>query len=130
MLCDVASKRYDLEPRLLSFSVAVCRIVEALPRTVIGRHAAGQLARSSTSPLANYAEAQAAESRRDFVHRLRICLKELRETLIWLRFIRLMGLSRGDPIDHATDECNELVAILATSVKTAMSGTANAGSVD
>jgi four helix bundle protein len=79
-------RRYDLEERLLGFAVQACRIVERLPPTVIGRHVGMQLVRSVTSPPANYAEAQGAESRRDFVHKLH-CLKELRETRAWLKFV-------------------------------------------
>jgi four helix bundle protein len=111
--------RFDLEARLLEFAVRVCRAVERFPRTLIGRHAAGQLVRAATSPAANYSEAQAAESRRDFVHKLRICLKELRETLVWLRFARRLELCQDEVIDQASGECNELIAILVTSIRTA-----------
>ena len=83
--------RYDLEDRLIAFAVVIYAACEQLPPTAAGRHVATQLIRSGTSPLANYGEAQAAESRRDFVHKLRICLKELRETSTWLKFIQRAG---------------------------------------
>src|SRR5439155_18270258 len=72
--------RHDLEDRLVNFACTACRLGERLPRTPLGQHAALQLARSSTSTLANYGEVQSAESRRDFIHKLVVCLKELHET--------------------------------------------------
>ena len=71
---------YDLEKRLLEYSARIIRLVERLPNTRAGNHVAGQLLRSGTSPLPNHGEAQAAESANDFVHKLKICLKELRES--------------------------------------------------
>jgi four helix bundle protein len=82
-----SSRRQDLEDRLIEFAVSVCTIARQLPRDELGSHVARQLIRSSTSPAANYAEAQGAESKRDFVHKMRICLKELRETLVWLTLV-------------------------------------------
>lgn len=75
---------YDLQDRLISFAVRVMNVVEALPNDRIGNHVAGQLLRSGTSPAPNYGEAQSAESRKDFVHKIKISLKELRETHVWL----------------------------------------------
>jgi four helix bundle protein len=77
------------------------------------------MARSSTSTFANYGEVQSAESRRDFIHKLGLCLKELRETRTWLKFIREMELAAVPQVDPASRECDELLAILATSIKTA-----------
>ena len=77
-----------------------------------------QIARSGTSPFANYSEAQAAESRQDFVHKLKVCLKELRETLAWLKFADRMNLC-PDNLEAAHNECNELVSIFVASIKTA-----------
>jgi four helix bundle protein len=111
--------QYDLEDRLLGFAVLACRAIRRFPPSLVGRHVAAQLVRSATSPAANYAEAVAAESRRDFVHKLRVCLKELRETRTWLKFVRRMGLPAGDEIANASRECEELIAILASSIKTA-----------
>jgi four helix bundle protein len=77
----------DLLERFLDFAARIGKVVDALPETRMGRHVAGQLVRSGTSPAPNYAEACGAESRKDFVHKLSICLKELRETHCWLQMI-------------------------------------------
>jgi four helix bundle protein len=77
------------------------------------------MARSSTSSFANYGEVQSAESRRDFIHKLGICLKELRETRTWLKFIRGMDLCSAESVDPVLRECDELLAILAASRRTA-----------
>jgi four helix bundle protein len=115
----MAPARYDLDERLVAFAVRVCRLTAGFPPSLIGRHAGLQLIRSVTSPAANYAEAQGAESRRDFVHKLRVCLKELREVATWLRFVGRMELSSGASVSEASRECDELIAIFATSVRTA-----------
>ena len=80
-------KSVQLGERLLDFGVRIGKVVDALPDTRMGWHVAGQLVRCGTSPAPNYEEGCAAESRNDFVHKLRICLKELRESRCWLRFI-------------------------------------------
>ena len=107
-----------LEDRLIDFGAAVCRSIRSLPNDLAGVHLCRQLVRSATSPAANYAEARGAESRRDFAHKLQICLKELRETYVWLRLVhRLYGskiVSR-----EVKNECNELIAIFVKSVLTA-----------
>ena len=77
----------ELSRRLLRFAVQVGRIADRLPDTRLGRHIAGQIVRCATSPPPNYEEACAAESRDDFIHKMSICLKELRETRMWLRLI-------------------------------------------
>ena len=74
------TKEYDLEDRLLDYAAQIIRLAESLPQTRAGNHVAGQLLRSGTSPLPNHGEAQAAESRKDFIHKLSICLKELKES--------------------------------------------------
>jgi four helix bundle protein len=81
-------RTYDLEERLLEYSVRIVKIVGRLPNTRTLGHVAGQLLRSGTSPYPNHGEAQAAESPKDFIHKLRISLKELRETQRWLRIIQ------------------------------------------
>ncbi|MFC1760571.1 four helix bundle protein [Planctomycetota bacterium] len=81
-------QEYDLKARLLEFSVRIIRLVDQLPNTRTGNHVGSQLLRSGTSPYPNHGEAQAAESRRDFVHKLRISLKELKETQRWIRLIQ------------------------------------------
>jgi four helix bundle protein len=77
----------ELESRLIDFAVRIIRLSARLPRTAAGKHIAGQILRSGTSPAPNYGEARGAESRADFVHKLRVVLKELNETSIWLRII-------------------------------------------
>jgi len=80
--------RFDLEDRLLEFSARVIRLVDALPNTRASNHIAGQLVRCGTSPYGNHGEVEAAESRKDFVHKLKVCLKELKETRRWLRLLQ------------------------------------------
>lgn len=115
----MAGARYDLEDRLIRFGAGVCRLTDRLPPTAVGKHIVVQLIRSATSPLANYGEVQGAESRRDFVHKLGICFKELRETRAWLKLISEMGLGIEDQLGPAIEESDELLAILATSIRTA-----------
>ena len=109
--------RYDLEDRLIDFAVQVCLLAEKLPATALGKHVRVQVARSGTSPFANYGEAQAAESRQDFLHKLKVCLKELRETMAWLKFIERMKLC-PDGVEAVRTECHALVAIFVVSVRT------------
>jgi four helix bundle protein len=82
---DHFGKPYDLSERFQEFADRIVSVIEALPDTRIGRRIADQLLRSGTSPLGNYEEACGTESRRDFIHKLRICLKEVRESRAWLR---------------------------------------------
>jgi four helix bundle protein len=111
---------FNLENRLIEFSVSIIRIVETLPKTRIGNHIAGQLIRSGTSPASNYGEAQSAESRTDFIHKMKVCLKELRETKIWLVIIdRAKLLKDQNEIDLILNENNELISIFVKSIKTA-----------
>ena len=111
--------KHDLEDRLIQFGRQVCTLGEKLPRTALGQHVSLQLARSSTSSFANYGEVQSAESRRDFIHKLGICLKELRETRTWLKLVREMDLASLAALDAVMQECDELLAIIATSIRTA-----------
>ena len=80
-------------------------------------HFAKQLLRSVTAPAANYGEARAAESRADFIHKMKICLKELRETDVWLQFVSALS-SDATPWRGLRDECDELIAIFVASLKT------------
>jgi four helix bundle protein len=112
---------FDLEERLLEYSVRIIKLVEQLPNTRAGNHVAGQLLRSGTSPYPNHGEAQAAESSKDFVHKLRISLKELRETLRWLKLIRRIPLiDNAEQLNDILTETEELIKIFVTSIKTAM----------
>jgi four helix bundle protein len=111
---------YDLEERLLEYSVSIIRIVEHLPKTRVGNHVAGQLLKSGTSPYPNHGEAQAAESPKDFIHKLRICLKELRETQRWLKLIQRVPLiNEAKLLNDILQETEELIKIFVTSIKTA-----------
>jgi four helix bundle protein len=109
----------ELSIRLWQFAARVCKVVDALPDTRVGRHVAGQLVRSGTSTPPNYDESCAAESRDDFVHKLSISLKELKETRGWLRFIPLAGLLPERKVSDLLVECEELVKIPGKSVSTA-----------
>ncbi len=114
--------KYDLDERLLDFSVSIIQITESLPSTRAGNHIAGQLLRSGTSPHPNHGEAQAAESGKDFVHKMSICLKELRESLRWLRLIEKAKLIENrSSLQSLIKECDELVRIFVASIKTASS---------
>jgi four helix bundle protein len=111
--------QYDLENRLLDFAVNVVELTESLPSTRAGNHIAGQLLRCGTSPLSNHGEVEAAESRKDFVHKLGICLKELRETKRWLRLVhRLRKLSQAENLPLCLNEVDQLIRIFAASVRT------------
>ena len=111
---------YDLEERLLEYSVRIIKIVEQLPNSRVGNHVAGQLLKSVTSPYPNHGEAQAAESPKDFIHKLRIALKELRETQRWLKLIqRVPLLNASDLLDNTLQETVELIKIFVASIKTA-----------
>ncbi len=114
------NKKYDLEERLIDFSVLMIEIAENLLNTKAANHIMGQLVRSGTSPALNYGEAQSAESRNDFIHKLKISLKELRETLVALKIIKRVPLTRKlDLTDRGLSECNELISIFVKSIETA-----------
>ena len=111
-------KRRDLGDRLLGYGARIIRLVESLPNTVVGRRVADQLLRSGTSVGANYEEAQGAESKDDFVHKLQIALKELRESNYWLRLLVKSGKISAAQMNDLLDESNQLRAILSKSVAT------------
>lgn len=114
------TKKYDLEERLISFSLLDIEIVEQISGTKAGNHIAGQLLRSGTSPAFNYGEAQVAESRSDFIHKMKICLKELKETGIALQIVKRKPLVKDSAkVDVAIGECRELVSIFVKSIETA-----------
>jgi four helix bundle protein len=115
----VGETKYDLEERLLEFAARVCRLVEKMPRTRAANHIAKQLLRCGTSPLANHGEAQAAESPDDFLHKLRISLKELRETKRWLLLIQRVPLIKSvGHLDPLVSEMDELIRIFVASIRT------------
>jgi four helix bundle protein len=118
----MGNMKYDLEERLLDYSADIIRIVELLPESRVGDHVAGQLLRSGTSAYPNHGEAQAAESPKDFVHKLSIGLKELRESYRWLKLIQRVGLIRpAEDLNAAIQETDELIRIFVTSIRTARS---------
>lgn len=112
---------FDLEDRLITFAVRVIHVAESLPRTPVGNHIRGQLSRSGTSSAPNYGEAQSAESRTDFVHKLKIVLKELRETRVWLLMIVRAGLIKpASTLNPLIQETDELISIFVKSVQTTL----------
>ena len=115
-----SSKKYNLEERLIDFSILILDVIEQLPNDKIGNHLGGQLLRSETSPALNYGEAQSAESRNDFIHKMKICLKELRETGICLKIIIRKPVMKNLVLaEKAFAESNELAAIFNKSIDTA-----------
>ena len=114
-----SSAKYDLQDRLIDLSVRVSEICDGLPPTRVGKHVAGQLVRCGTAPGPLYAEACAAESRKDFVHKLGLCLKELRETMTWLRYVRRLEIGDQSVVDDVIEETDRALAIIFTSVRTA-----------
>jgi four helix bundle protein len=114
------SKKFDLEERLLEFASAIIDLSEKLPTSRAGNHVAGQILRSGTSPYPNHGEAESAESREDFVHKLKVCLKELRETRRWARLIHRKGWAHDDPtLLFVLGESEELIRIFMSSIRTA-----------
>jgi|SRR5579884_3666314 len=114
------NRKYDLEKRLLEFAWAVIDLSERLPNTRAGNHVAGQVLRSGTAPYSNHGEAESAESRDDFIHKLSVCLKELRETRRWTRLIHRKGWATNDAaLPLVLGEGEELIRIFVASIKTA-----------
>jgi len=115
--------RKELESRLIEYAVLIMGICNSLPNTKAGSHLSGQLVRSGTSPALNYGEAQSAESRRDFIHKIQIVLKELRETVVNLRIIDKSKLlkQRSDieKVSFGIKEGNELISIFVKTAETA-----------
>jgi len=110
---------FDLKERLIDFTVRIIHTAESLPKTKVGNHIAGQLIRCGTSPASNYGEAQSAESRSDFIHKIKVCLKELRETRIWLLVVvNAVLIKPASKLDPLINENNELIFIFVTSIKT------------
>ena len=116
------TKAQELHQRLINFGARITRVAKLLPRTDEGRYLSQQLMRSRLSAAANYAEARAAESRADFIHKLRIVLKELNESKSWLEQIVANGLFSHDKMATLIAENQELCWIVAASVKTARGG--------
>ena len=110
----------NLEDRLIDLAVRIIYLAESLPKTKTGNHITGQLIRCGTSPAPNYGEAQDAESRADFIHKMKVALKELRETKIWLLIVKKANLIKpASKLEPLIDESNQLISIFVASVKTA-----------
>jgi len=115
----MTGKKYDLEDRLVDFAVLVLNLSEKMPKTFAGIHLTKQTIRSGTAPALLYGEAQGAESRADFIHKMKIALKELRETYVCLKIIYKKEFLSVDAIKAAVNENNELIAIFVKSIVTA-----------
>ena len=113
-------RKFDLEDRLIDFAIRISDVAESLHNTSLGKHLKGQMIRSGTSPALNYGEAQSAESSNDFIHKLKIVLKELRETLVCLKIIERKPLiTPTNKLSPLIIESNELISIFVKSVETA-----------
>ena len=116
----MGKREFNLEDRFVNYTCRMIDVVEALPKTRTGNYIAGQLIRSCHSPTFNYGEVQAAESRKDFIHKMKIVLKELKECRATLKVIRKKEMIK--PVNKLTSifkETEELVAIIAKSISTA-----------
>jgi len=113
--------KFDLDERLLEFAVRIVRVTESMKRSRAGNHVSDQLLRAGTSPYGNHGEAEGAESRADFVHKLRICYKELRETRRWLKLVHRVPLvAKPALLEPLVIEADELVRIFSASIRTAV----------
>jgi four helix bundle protein len=113
------AKGDDIEERLIRFAVRVLKVCNELPKTAAGRHLSDQLLRSGTAPAAHYVEGRNAESKRDFIHKLRLALKELNEARIWLKMIVQSDMLAESRLAELLVECDELCRILNASIQTA-----------
>ena len=114
----MGSKADELEDRLIDFAVRVIRQADSLPDSPAGKHVSRQFLRSGTSPAPNYAEARGAESGADFVHKLKIALKELNETSVWLRMVCRAELMADSRVERLINENQQLCRILNATIKT------------
>ncbi len=112
-------RKFDLQDRFVEYAVNIIKLSETLPNTKTGNHVRSQILRSGTSPAPNYGEAQSAESKADFIHKLKISLKELRETEVWLKIIHKSGLINLETVKPILKETDELISILFASIETA-----------
>lgn len=113
------AKGDDIQERLIQFAARIIKVCSALPKTPAGEHVAGQLVRSGTAPAPHHAEARSAESPADFIHKLKIAVKELNESEVWLRIIIASEMLPASRLEDLLDECDQLQRILSSSIKTA-----------
>ena len=113
-------RKYDLQERFVDYAVRIIKLSESLPETKSGKHICSQILKSGTSPAPNYGEAQGAESKADFIHKLKIALKELRETEVWLKIIvRAKMIQPSKKVASLLGETDELISIVFKSIDTA-----------
>ncbi len=115
----MATIKFDLEDRLVYYSCRVIEVVEALPDTKAGNYISAQLIRCGLAPALLYGEAQSAESRMDFIHKMKIVLKELKETRVCLKIISKSSMIK--PVEKLLDiksEDEQLISIIAKSIDT------------
>lgn len=112
------AKGDDIEERLIDFAVRVVNLCTHLPKTQAGEHVGDQLLRSGTAPAAHYVEARGAESDNDFVHKLKLCLKELNESRVWLKIITRSDMLAESRLQSIADENDELCRIISASIRT------------
>ena len=113
------NKKFGLDERLIEFAAQIIDISEDLPKSFAGSHIAGQLVRSGTAPALQYGEAQSAESRNDFIHKMKLPAKELRETYNCLKLIRKKKWYNEEILIKILDENNQLISIFIKSITTA-----------
>ncbi|MFL5774094.1 MAG: four helix bundle protein [Flavisolibacter sp.] len=112
-------QKKDLDIRLIELAALIIELTERLPKTIAGNHLTSQLIRSGTAPALQYGEAQGAESRNDFIHKMKIALKELRESFNCLRIIKRLKWHSIENLDSILDETNQLISIFVKSIHTA-----------
>ena len=113
----------DIQERLIQFAARIIKVCNELPKTLAGKHIAGQLLRSGTAPAPHHGEARSAESPADFVHKLKIAVKELNESEVWMRIIIASNIMTQNQLASLLDECHQLQRILNASIKTARNST-------
>lgn len=119
----MSEKKYNIEERLIDFSVSVLFFIESLPNTKSINHLGEQLLRSGTSPSLNYGETKSAESKNDFIHTMKVCLKELRESYKCLRMLYRAKIYKSEEqVKELIAECNELISNFVKSIDTASKG--------
>ena len=119
------AKGDDIQERLIDFAVNIIQLSTKFPKSSAGKHIANQILRSGTSPAPNYAEARSAESSNDFIHKLKVALKELNETTVWLQIISRSQMILINEFSGLQNECDELCRIISASVKTAINRKTN-----
>ena len=116
----MTKRNFDLENRLIDFAIRISEVVESLPKTKLANQVGSQMIKSGTSPALNYGEAQSAESQNDFIHKMKVVLKELRETYVCLKIIiRKPLITPVSKLDSILQENNELISIFVKSIETA-----------